>query len=365
MTWAVALAIVLVACGRWDFDAEGDGGIGGGGGGGDGAARPNVAFVTSGMTDGVFAAPALTTADGICNTAAQNAGLPGKFVAWLSDSTTNAIDRLAGSRGWVRVDGQPLADTPSSFIGAEMFNPLVLDESGIAVPGNDPVWTGTGSDGHLLSDGSEWTTGAATAGSPGIDLPGFTQALTENCGTSQAHLYCFETGNVAAVAPTMTTGGRIAFVGRPRTALDNSQVLLDELCTADATAGGLTGTFLAAVATDTDSVSSRFTLDARPWVRVDGTVIAASGARLFDGTTLDSFINQPADGSYDPSIGGFFVGAMTPYVAGSDSDDCTNWNFTASGALAIVGNSHTTVAGFWDWENDTCAASDRVLCLQQ
>jgi hypothetical protein len=361
LRWVLVTAISLPACGRSGFDADG-----GRDAGGDAAGRANVAFVTSGTSDGVFAPP-LAAADASCANAAASAGLPGTFVAWISDAGTNAIDRLAGSRGWVRTDGQPLADTPNSLVAGALFNPLVLDEHGIAISTSDPVWTGTGPDGHLASDCNEWTTDSATIGYAGEDLPSFTAAEESQviCGSAQAHLYCFETGRDVAVAPVATSGGRIAFVGRPRTPADNSQSQLDQLCATDATTAGLTGTFLAAVATTASSISSRFPLDARPWVRVDGTVIATTGARLFDGTTLETFVNQAADGSYDASFGNFLSGATSPYVDGIDSLDCTSWSFTGAGGLALVGNSHTTTAAFWNSDNDTCDQADRVLCLQQ
>src|SRR5262245_23472284 len=70
----------------------------------DGAtARPNVAFVTRGVYSGALGG--LSGADGICQTAAISAGLPGTFVAWLSTSTVNARDRFAASHGWIGTNG--------------------------------------------------------------------------------------------------------------------------------------------------------------------------------------------------------------------------------------------------------------------
>jgi len=360
MTRVVSLAISLAACGRSGFDADG-----GRDAVGDGGARPNVAFVTSGTTDGTFATPPLASADALCSAAAQSAGLPGTFVAWLSDSTTNAIDRLAGSRGWVRTDGLPFADTPNGIVTGELFNPLDVDEHGIVISLSDAVWTGTGADGHLGADCNDWTSSSATIGYSGRDLPDFTAAMESNytCGTSQAHLYCFETGRVVPVAPVPRSGGRLAFLGRPRSTADASVGALDQLCIQDAQNNGLAGTFAAAVASDATSLSSRFTLDGRPWVRVDGTVVATTGGRLFDGTALASFVNQTADGAYDNSGGAFFSGATDPYTPGNNTD-CSNWGDTGTGENGDAGDAHTTDT-FWSAGAYLCSDELPVLCLQQ
>src|SRR5689334_19443588 len=124
----VIVVIGLAACGRVGFDVAKTELA-------DAAdTRPNVVFVTSGTTPATFAAPPLASADGVCASRAVAKGLPGTFVAWLSTSTTDAIDRLAGSRGWVRVDGAPVADTAAEMIAGRIYNPINVDEAGQTVP---------------------------------------------------------------------------------------------------------------------------------------------------------------------------------------------------------------------------------------
>jgi len=88
----------------------------------DGGASPEAAFdqaIEDLAVNFVFATstsyPAdfggLAGADAICNQHAGDAGLPGTYVAWLSTTTVDARDRLAGARGFVRPDGLPFADT--------------------------------------------------------------------------------------------------------------------------------------------------------------------------------------------------------------------------------------------------------------
>jgi hypothetical protein len=53
--------------------------------------------------------------DALCNAEAADAGLPGTYVAYLSTSAVDAIDRIGGSRGWVRPDGRPFVDRPEDL----------------------------------------------------------------------------------------------------------------------------------------------------------------------------------------------------------------------------------------------------------
>jgi len=70
----------------------------------------NIVFVTSTLsTPGNIGS--LAAADAICTARAQAAALPGAYVAWLSSTVTSAKARLGSARGWVRVDGMPVADT--------------------------------------------------------------------------------------------------------------------------------------------------------------------------------------------------------------------------------------------------------------
>ncbi|MBA3541511.1 MAG: hypothetical protein H0T79_18000, partial [Deltaproteobacteria bacterium] len=49
---------------------------------------------------------------------ASEAQLPGTFVAWLSLGATDARDRLAGARGFERIDGLAIADQPGEVVTA-------------------------------------------------------------------------------------------------------------------------------------------------------------------------------------------------------------------------------------------------------
>ena len=88
---------------------------------------PNLAFVTSATVTGNIG---VAGADAMCAQAANNAGLAGTFVAWISTSGVNAIDRITGARGWVRTDGASVMDTIDPAFDGAMFAPIDHDENG-------------------------------------------------------------------------------------------------------------------------------------------------------------------------------------------------------------------------------------------
>src|SRR5690606_20216321 len=120
----------------------GGGAPGAGGSGGDdpGTEGYNIAFVTSTTYRGDFGG--LEVADEICNELARNAGLSGSYIAWLSDTSVNARDRIGSARGWVRRDGRPFAATVEDLIGYSVLYPLLIDEKGERTT-ESWVWTGT------------------------------------------------------------------------------------------------------------------------------------------------------------------------------------------------------------------------------
>jgi hypothetical protein len=354
--WGIALMVIagLAGCGRYGFC---DGNVGADAGGG-----PNVVFVTSTTIPGVMAPNPLATADAFCASAAESAMLPGTFVAYLSTSSVNAIDRIGGSRGWVGTDGLPIIDQPGDLATGAMFNPIDHDQHGTLVAPTQSVWTGTGPDGHVFATCADWSDGNAPAsfGFAGAGFPAFVQGSGSNCN-NPASLYCFETGHVAPVAPVPSSAGRLAFLGHPRGGLDTTSSALDQICTTDAVANGLPGMYAAAIATNTSTVAQRFPMDGMPWRRVDGTIVATTAARLFDGTPHLSFINQTADGAYETN-GGILVGTTNPFALGTN--DCADWADTTVNAVVALGNAHFVDNTFWMISQDNCSVPYRVLCLQ-
>lgn len=161
-------------------------------------------FVTGATTNGKLvtaqaAFDGLAAADEVCAAAAADAGLGGQWVAWLSDSATNALDRIGGNGPWERLDGvRVFADRAALAEGA--VAPIRISETGEDV-GLALVWTGTFEDGTRTSRHcSSWTddttdvqtfhpvTGFAGS-TDGLDTWSF---LNEVSCLNELHLYCFE-----------------------------------------------------------------------------------------------------------------------------------------------------------------------------
>jgi hypothetical protein len=359
----------LAACGRLRFDP-----VPGGPGGDAQSPRLNRAFVTSAPFTGNLGG--LGGADAKCMAAAGAGGWPGTFVAFVSTSSTNAIDRLTSSRGWMRTDDVPVIDSiGAAFTTSQMFAPIDRDEHGARVGyGGAPyVWTGSAFDGTYNSGTScnDWTLDTGGAGEIG-DFSAIGGAIAYvgaqfPCSVTY-HLLCFEIGNnLSAAAPAMPITGRRIFISSPRTSA--GLPALDMLCANDATAAGLPGTYLAAVATSTGSIASRFTLDGRIVQRRDGTLVANSGS-FWGGLDLDAGVDQTAAGAYTGSF--VFTGALDPTVTPLITDTCNDWADISAASSSRVGRvASALAAGFWtdatpvSFGTQPCSTMDPVLCVEQ
>lgn len=165
-----------------------------------GAAAQKKVFVTSETSGGNLGG--LSGADATCQQHAANAGLGGTWVAWLSSSTSHAIDRLTGDGPWVRLDGEPVFANKAAI--ADQFgkpdNGLWLDESGTWLP-SDRIWTGTGIGGRFaesIGDSCQGWTSNAMADQARIGQVGrsngaaWTSFSFTTCDQSGTRLICFE-----------------------------------------------------------------------------------------------------------------------------------------------------------------------------
>jgi hypothetical protein len=364
----LAIALGCGACGRLDFNAvgrTGDAGLSGDAGDG-GADRPNVVF----LTRNTFTSAQVATADKQCGDAATAAGVPGTFVAWVSTTSTAAIDRLAGSRGWVRTDGFPVTDQPADLLAPTgMYNPIIVDERMLTVGAPNGAWTGTDQTGHLSTNGNcgDWmmTTGTTDGGDPVRASAVFTSTGGNyNCSAAM-YLYCFEVGHVAVVrAPSKSLPPSVhrAFLSMPVVA-DNGPGAFDTQCTTDATNAGLPGTYLAAVATSTTSIASRFTADPRPVYRIDGTEIAPDLATFFNSATgqLEAPVNQQADGTY--VVAKFTTGSQSPQALGDVT--CNDYTSPAMPAWNGASDSVNTTQFWFSQGSASCNSALPVMCLQE
>ncbi len=172
----------------------------------DGSAGTNTkrVFVTSsGMTGNMGG---IAAADAFCQSAATNAKLSGQWLAWLSTSTQEAIDRITHTGSYVLVDGREVVANKTQLATAALTTPIAVTELGtafVSTLGDKDIWTGTNAS---LGDGSgsscnDWTSSVSTVfGTRGnaasatvpewTKVPGF---VNGGWGCQVNHsFYCFE-----------------------------------------------------------------------------------------------------------------------------------------------------------------------------
>jgi hypothetical protein len=167
----------------------------------DGAPGFKRVFVTSDVWDGLFGG--VDGADARCGTVAKRAGLTGRWIAWISDSTHDAIERIEYDGSYHLLDGREIVANKEQLASGKLINPLNLFETG--KPNTDStvvVWTGTLPTGRRAAYCDDWSTNAGYIYGTGGSLDQQSEAWTKNGGpapwapnwacSGQAHLYCFE-----------------------------------------------------------------------------------------------------------------------------------------------------------------------------
>jgi hypothetical protein len=145
---------------------------------------------------GAGSATGVAAGDAVCRNLANTAGFANtvKFKAWLSDSGSTGVSRLAGGGPWVRPDGVKVADNAADLTDGELFAPINVTNT-MQYDFGTGVWTGTLETGTMAASMcSDWadTTAQGTAGSA-VHADGswtdFTQLV---CSGGTFSIYCFE-----------------------------------------------------------------------------------------------------------------------------------------------------------------------------
>jgi Leucine-rich repeat (LRR) protein len=185
--------------------------------------RYNVVFVTSEQGTGALGnwtvilgegKTGLEAADAICQALADDAPLPlpGRFKAWLSDSSTHASVRLTHSTvPYVRVDGVVVADNWDDLFDIDYIDaPINVTELNTTLSGdNIYVWTATHNHGYSWgSNCGNWTVGTSPSegrvGNATYDNYFWTNTLNSLCSNDN-YLYCFQqNGYPASTDPNNT-----------------------------------------------------------------------------------------------------------------------------------------------------------------
>ncbi len=365
------LILPLWGCGRFGYrvpiDASStkkDGSTTGDGTGFD-TSQYNIVFVTS-MQVKPGELGSIGAGDAVCNERAQAAGLKGTYVAWLSSSLIDAKDRLGGARGWVRVDGKPVADQITDLTSGVIWYPIVIDELGFSYASGSSDWVATGTleDGtrHPLNNCEDWTsTVNIYKAQSGRMVSTYIQWTNDNAAacSSLAHLYCFGIDKSNALTITPVSGPR-AFVSTSWN-IGAGLASADMRCQNDATAAGLAGTFQAFLATTTTTAASRFASDGAVWVGGDGLPIAASRTAMF-ADNFDRPVHMTAAGAR--ALVNVWSGSMLPSSVGSASDTCQNWSSNSASTFGVFALSADAGDRAFGSAVIACSTVSRVMCLQ-
>lgn len=171
---AVAILTVFSGCGSDPIAPEG---------------RKRV-FVTSASFAGDLGGPA--GGDAKCASAAAAAGLGGAFRAWLSDATTDALDRITHPGPWFLVDTTSRVFNSKADLVSQPMVPIIVTETGASLSFGVAVWTGTENDGTTsTATCGNWASTSGTGRIGQVSTNAWTSAAFNNC-TTPNRLYCFE-----------------------------------------------------------------------------------------------------------------------------------------------------------------------------
>jgi cysteine-rich repeat protein len=203
-----------------------------------------------------------------------------------------------------------------------------------------------------------------TSCEPAFCGDGFTEAGTEQCDDGNdmdgdgCTTMCISENKRAFISSMLYDGNLGGLMGA------------DAKCQALADAANLPGTYMAWIATNEGSPSSRFTQSSTPYVRVDNTQIAPNWAGLIDGT-LDAALNLTETGAMAPVGNTSCAGGGHPTVwsatsanGGYQGSSCAN--FTSTGGSGLWGEANMTNGSWSSWcSGGICTWTSAIYCFQQ
>lgn len=350
-------------------------------------------FVTSGTYKGDLATAGgaltgLAGADALCARSARTAGLTtrGRWVAWLSDSKTDATARVVdGAAGFYTVSGDLVMSQVRSMQAGRPDTYVTVDERGDSRSYGATGWTGSTSTGvKAPSNCDDWTSSdprdfGAISGS---DL--YTMGGSASCGQAQ-RLYCFEQEATATAsdagagdggatdasdggAPPSPPDKKRVFVTSTRTSGAEVAALLasggpeavDAICADLAAAAGLPGAYRAWIAAR-DSASGPVAPVARVSL-VHDYWDATLSTRLFPAGTFEAPLAPIAlteTGARAPEGDEVWVGALPRSF-------CADYPGADQGALSLGTAGLVARAGWQDGSGlRGCSQAFRLYCFER
>jgi hypothetical protein len=133
--------------------------------------------------------------------------------------------------------------------------------------------------------------------------------------------------------------GRSVFFDEVNMPLTGGVAALDAQCTKDATSYGVTGTYLALVATTTASAGSRLPNDGLPWIRLDGVPIANGTSDLLGAGGPALLAPLDLDVRGQPNTELVATGAHDFTSVGTPASTCQNYTDASTATGRIVGDA--------------------------
>jgi len=282
-----------------------------------------------------------------CNALASAAGINDAagsgYLAMMSDFGDEAspsgdlLDRIGSARGWVRLDGLPVADAATDLIGPTPYYPPVFTEQGVSpgfMGGGTLAWTGLGIDANGNDHCVRWTQASpnsvATSGTSNA-LRWSGEAVTP-CD-NLLPIYCIGTTRTQPLQSVPVYTGKRLWVTSTRYTPGTSTP--DQQCQSDRPAGVARGVAYIAYS---DRPASAVLDPAALYVLSDGRAVG-TGAQLIAGQLLVG----PwllADGTPVPAFDSVWVGAeRARSSAGSLYTTCQDWTSNDAG---LSGSAEST-----------------------
>lgn len=321
------------------------------------AIQANRVFVSA--ATGTLGAMGRAGLDNQCATEAAGAGLGGTWIALVSTTAEDAATRLAGSRGWVRMDGLPLLDTMLDLGNTTLPRGVAL---GATATPHVPGFVLTGSDERGLRSSAntcgDWTGGTQALGAYMDGAINYlVSGTTSGC---TGFVYCFEVGKNVPVPtpPPAFPVGRYVFVS---SGFDGTTGVAgaDAACQADATAAALPGSYKAVIATTTQSALEHTGSLDGAWRRPDGASVTRTG--LGGGNYSTTLAQTAARG---PVLTQNFAsfGASSLSARATATSSCADWSPSGAGMM------QATVSTFrmspFDNPASTSCIPIAVICVQ-
>ncbi len=302
-----------------------------------------------------------------CNQLATAAGINNDsndaFVALVRDGSREFAVVLGAARGFVRVDGAPIADTAVNLLSSsQMFNNIGLDEHGTEVL-DGKVLSGISPTADLSYTCFSWTsTSTGSYAFPGNTSSGPVKWLysfpAENC-SAQLRLYCFMKTLTVALSSTVTAGKKI-YLSNSNFSPGGGLSAADALCDAQKPLG-TTGTGKALLATTSASASSR--LHQLSYVRPDGQLVG-TGNEISLGN-VHTGIWQRGDGSY--VYGSAWSGTEFVNQTAATANNCHDWTSAMMSDTALIGDAHSVTTWWSNTNGDPapCSTAQLLRCFEE